>query len=1086
MPDEPPPKARESHPAIAGRIDAAPQPKRKARAVKNTRITGLRCLTNFTFLEGASHPDELIGQAAALGYEALAVTDRNSLAGVVRAHVAAKQVGLKLIIGTELHLVDTPPLIVWATDRKSYGQLCRLLTTGRRAAKKGECRLTLENVSRYSAGLIAGVPLAALIGDPDHALRSLSAYRDIFSSRLYTLAELSRGPEDRLTLTRMSSLAKQAGLPLAAGDDVRYHEQQRRHLHGVLTAIRLGKPVAELASHLPPNGYHHIRSRDELDRLYQDRPDALRRAVEIADRCHFNLDELRYEYPEELTPAGHTPYSYLKELTEVGASRRYPHGIPGSVRRLLDHELKLIRELRYEAYFLTVQDIVRFARSKEILCQGRGSAANSAVCYCLGVTEVDPDQHDLLFERFISKERDEAPDIDIDFEHERREEVLQYLYEKYGRERAGLAATVVTYRARSAIRDIGKALGLSLDRVDTLARHIGRYGVEGDINDRFLEAGLQPGSRTAKQLVYFMDQILGFPRHLSQHVGGMVMTRGRLDELCVIENASMKDRTVVQWEKDDLEALGILKVDCLALGMLTALKRCFELLKSARTHGAVPVGLMSPQSLCEIPKEDPTVYEMIQRADTMGVFQIESRAQMAMLPRLKPRTFYDLVIEVAIVRPGPIQGDMVHPYLRRRDGLEEETYPSDEVRGVLQRTLGVPIFQEQAMKLAQVAAGFSPGEADEFRRAIGAWRSTGKIDEFEHRLKEGMSRNGYTGEFAERLFKQIRGFGEYGFPESHAASFAILVYYSCWLKCYYPAAFCAALVNSQPMGFYSPSQLIRDARQHDVEVRPVCVNRSQWDCTLELADNLEPPRHGVQTQGGSSTIRLGLRMVRGLRQADAERLLAARTASNFASFDELARRTGLASSALDRLAAADAFRELKLKRREARWQAMPSRRAAPLTDRVDQSEETPTLPFESKEAGVAADYRATGLSLEGHPLQFLRNEMDHLQVTTAELLQERHDGQSIKVAGLILLRQRPGTAKGVTFMTIEDETGHANLIVWPDVWEKFHRIARTATAVIAHGKLQRDKTGYVIHVVVDRLEDLSETVAAAVRSRDFH
>lgn len=1078
-----PPPVRAAHPLIA----VCEAPARGTADSTGLRVAAVRCKTNFSFLEGASHGDELVTQAAALGYTAIAITDRESLAGVVRAHVAAKKVGIKLLVGAEIHPVDAPKLVLWATDRTSYGRLCRLLTHGRtRGSKQDGCRITAADIAAHSAGLLAGLPLLELLQNDDqqtdNAVAATAVFREAFGDRLYGLAELHRGPQDRLLLQRMAELVDTLGIPLTAADDVLYHEPERRRLQAVLTAIRLGKPVAEIVPHLPVNGEHALRPLVDLQQLYADYPAALQRTQELADRCHFNLDELRYEYPEELIPRGKTAAGYLTELTRRGASIRYPNGVPKKVQRVLAHELALIHKLQYEAYFLTVYDLVRFARSRKILCQGRGSAANSAVCYCLQVTEVDPDQHDLLFERFISEERNEAPDIDVDFEHERREEVLQYLYQKYGRHRAGLAATVVTYRARSAIRDVGKALGLSLDQVGSLAKNVGRYHIEGDVNERFQEAGFDAGSRIGKQLIYFVKQILGFPRHLSQHVGGMVMTRGRLDEFCVIENAAMPDRTIVQWDKNDLEALGILKVDILALGMLTAIRKCLMLVNQQSSHFHV-----KPLTLAGIPQEDATVYHMIQQADTIGVFQIESRAQMSMLPRLKPKTFYDLVIEVAIVRPGPIQGDMVHPYLRRRDGLEEVTYPGKDIENVLSRTLGVPIFQEQAMKLASVAAGFTPGEADEFRRAMAAWRSGGRIDEFEDRLKQGMQKKGYTGEFADRLFSQIRGFGEYGFPESHAASFAILVYFSCWLKCYHPAAFCTALLNSQPMGFYSPSQLVSDARAHRVEVRPVCVNASHRDCTLELLENPTRPQTGTQTQRDESAVRLGFRMIRGLRDQHVDQLLTARGSQPFRDFDELARRTSLPSAALDRLAAADAMRSLRLDRRQARWEALPSNTAAPLLNRADQSEPAVDLPVLPPQANIAADYRHTGLSLQGHPLQFARGTLAQLNVHTTAALTHLQDGCRVKVAGVVLLRQRPGTAKGVTFMTIEDETGTANLIVWPDVWEKFRKVAHTAVAILVRGKLQKDATGLVIHIVVDHLADINDTIEnTTVRSRNFH
>src|SRR3954471_4597031 len=814
----------------------------------------LHCKTNFSFLEGASHSDELVRRAAELDYRALAITDRNSLAGVVRAHIAAKEVGLPLIIGAEITPIDAPPVVLWATDRASYGRLCRLITRGRRNAPKGECALTLDDVAEFAEGLIAGVlttrqppappgvldmqsenrstNLKLQIGDGEPPAEpgadDLFTYRDIFRDRCYLPAEFVRGADDHSLLANLQRLSRDVGVPLAAAGDVHYHVPGRMVLHDVLTAIRHGTTVsAAEGTLLFPNAQRHLRPIDEIRELFADAPDALARTIEIADWCKFSLGELRYEYPTELAPKGQTPLEYLTQLTWQGAAERYPAGVPEKIRHQIEYELQLIGELHYESYFLTVWDLVRFARSRNILCQGRGSAANSAACFCLGVTSVDPATSDLLFERFVSRERNEAPDIDVDFEHERREEVLQYVYEKYGRERAGLAATVITYCSRSAIRDVGKALGLSLDRVDALAKQVEGYTHEPKLIQRCREVGVDANSNLGRRLIYCVNEIIGFPRHLSQHVGGMVMTQGPLCEMVPIENAAMEDRTVIEWDKDDLDELGILKVDCLCLGMLTAIHKCFDLVHE---HYGREL------TLATIPQDDSDVYDMICGADTIGVFQIESRAQMSMLPRLRPRKFYDLVVEVAIVRPGPIQGNMVHPYLRRRAGEEEEEYPNEAIRAVLSKTLGVPIFQEQAMRLAIVAANFTPGEADQLRRAMAAWRRPGLIDQFRQKLLTGMRANNLPEEFAQRVFQQIEGFGEYGFPESHAASFALLVYASAWLKHYYPAVFAAALINSQPMGFYQPAQLVRDARDHDVKVRAVDVNLSRWDCTLEQRD----------------------------------------------------------------------------------------------------------------------------------------------------------------------------------------------------------------------------------------------------------
>jgi error-prone DNA polymerase len=1170
------------------------------------RYAELHCKTNFSFLEGASHADELVKRAGELGYTAMAVTDRESLAGVVRAHMAAKEAGLKLLIGAEIHPPDAAPVVLWATDRKSYGRLSRLLTVGRRRAEKGECRLTVEDIAQHAEGLIAGIlspkskvqsPKSeeAAVETKTSNLRlyqpaiqqsdlgpwtlDFGLYKGIFPGRAYLLAELFLGPDDSAELDRLVALSKQSGLPLVAAGDVHYHSPERQPLWEVLTATRLGTTVDKLAEHRFANAQRHLRPLEEIATLYARVPGAIERTLEIAEQCTFSLDELRYEYPEELAAEGFAPMEYLAYLAWKGARKRYPSGVPNKVRRLIEHELELIKELRYEAYFLTVWDLVRFARSRDILCQGRGSAANSAVCYCLDVTSVDPERSDVLFERFISKERNEAPDIDVDFEHERREEVLQYIYDKYGRDRAGMTAVVITYRTRSAVRDVGKALGLSLDRVDALAKNMeGReldgyfyadakrdkhedpqpdqkvQGPKSKVQSRDMtldlgpwtldspagvlalrcaEVGIDPTSELGMRLVYLVRELVGFPRHLSQHVGGMVMTQGPLCELAPIENAAMPGRTVIEWDKDDLEELGILKVDCLSLGMLTAIRKCFDLIAGFRVQGSgfsgqgreagdwerdalstqysvlsttnpksnPPLADQNPKSgyhspltthhspkltLATVPPEDPHVYDMICKADTIGVFQIESRAQMSMLPRLKPRKFYDLVIEVAIVRPGPIQGNMVHPYLRRRNGEEVPPYPNDEIKAVLEKTLGVPLFQEQAMRLAVVAAGFTPGEADQLRRAMGAWRRPGIIDQFRKKLIDGMKQRGLTGEFAEQVFHQIRGFGEYGFPESHAASFALLVYVSAWLKCYHPAAFAAALINSQPMGFYSPAQLIRDARSHGVRVLPMDVNASGWDCTLENG-----PKSKVQSPRSDDfgvSLRLGLRMINGLPKAAAEKVESAQKAGPFHSLDDFVRRTGLSQAIVTKLADADAFSSLAMDRRAALWQALGQEKRArhlPLLEKLEDNEPPAPLPPMPLVEQVFADYRTSGMSLKAHPVGFFREQLNKLRVTPAGELEKIRHGRHLRVAGLVLLRQRPGTAKGITFATIEDETGLANLVIRPEIWERFYRIARRSPAWIAHGCLE-NKEG-VIHLVVNRLEDLSALLGnLRLQSRDFH
>lgn len=1084
----------------------------------------LHCKTNFSFLEGASHADELIARAKQLEYAAIAVTDRNTLAGVVRAHTAAKKAELKLLIGAEIVPVDGPPAVLWATDRSSYGRLSRLITRGRRRAVKGECELTVTDIAEHSEGLLAGIvtcvsseskqhrsfheggtasvqtQTTSLPSDERQLVTALNCYRDIFGQRGYLLVELLLGSNDQHQLDQHLRWSRLSKLPLLAAGDVHYHIPARLALHDVLTAIRHGVPVEHAGDCLYSNAQRHLRTLKQISMIYQQVPSAMRRTLEVASRCTFSLEELRYEYPEELAPADLTPMQHLVQQTWEGALWRYPGGIPEKVKRLLEHELTLIEELRYEAYFLTVWDLVRFARSRGILCQGRGSAANSAVCYCLGVTAVDPDQADLLFERFVSRERNEAPDIDVDFEHDRREEVLQYLYDKYGRQRAGMTATLITYRCRSAVRDVGKALGLSLDRVDALAKNLEGYTREPLLAKRCQQVGLNPHEEMGRSLVHLVNELIGFPRHLSQHVGGMVMTQGPLCELVPIENAAMDGRTVIQWDKNDLDDLGILKVDCLALGMLTAIRKCFELVKQHTGRRL---------TLANIPPDDKGVYQMICRADTIGVFQIESRAQMSMLPRLRPQCYYDLVIEVAIVRPGPIQGQMVHPFLRRRIGDEDVTYPNDDIRDVLHKTLGVTIFQEQAMRLAVVAAGFTPGEADQLRRAMGAWRRPGVIDQFRRKLLEGMKQRGLSQTFAEQVFMQIRGFGEYGFPESHAASFALLVYVAAWLKHHYPAAFTAALLNSQPMGFYAPAQLIRDAREHGVRILPVDVNTSDWDCTLEpnkqgtdvknkgkeLEDQSNPDR-SLSTSPpltpfpqSSLSLRLGFRLLGGVSKRYIDNVEKERQQGGlFSSLSEFTKRTRLSRSVIKQLAEADVFASLGRDRRTALWEALAQEqtlRELPLFGELAvEDEETVCLPEMNTWEQVVADYATTGLSLRAHPISFCRQQLDRLKVLTSDALPQVPNNRHIRVAGLVLLRQRPSTAKGITFVTIEDETGVANLVVRQPIWQHFHQVARHSPAWIAHGKLECKYS--VIHIVVNRIEDLSQRIGPlSLASRDF-
>jgi len=1084
----------------------------------------LHCLSNFSFLRGASRPEELVEQAAAAGYAALAITDHESLAGIVRAHTAAKERQLHLLIGAEITPVDGPPLVLLATDRPAYGRLARLITRGRLRMPKGQSELTVRDVLDLCEGLIGiALPPANLL-DPSipRSLDLFETYRDAFADRLYLAAELTYDVPDSVRLAYLADLSRRLRIPLVAANDVHYHTPQRRYLQDVLTCIRHQCTLAEAGSRLFSNAERHLRPCDEMARRYAGYEDAVARTIEIANRCTFTLDELRYEYPHELCPPGVPAMKYLADLTWAGAAGRYPDGLPDGVRSQLERELALIAELKYEHYFLTVWDLVRFARSRGILCQGRGSAANSAVCYCLGVTAVDPNRIDVLFERFISRERNEPPDIDIDFEHERREEVFQYIYNKYGRERAGITAEVITYRPRSAARDVGKVLGLSLDRVDALAKSLDWWDIDTIPADALAAAGLKPEDRTVQMLIRLVVQLLGFPRHLSQHVGGFVITETPLCEIVPLENGAMPERTFIEWDKDDIDALGLLKVDCLALGMLTAINKCFGLLSIMRDQGIegsrdqeeeehgnerTPRSLdpLIPSSLSEIPAEDPAVYDMICQADTVGVFQIESRAQMSMLPRLKPRQFYDLVIEVAIVRPGPIQGGMVHPYLRRRAGLEAVEYPSEAVKGVLQKTLGVPLFQEQVMRVAMVAAGFTAGEADQLRRAMSAWRRHSALEQFKIRLIRGMLDNGYGREFAEQIYKQIHGFGEYGFPESHAASFALLAYASAWLKRYHAAAFCAALLNSQPMGFYSPGQLIRDAIAHGVRVLPVDVNYSGWDCSLEFLEGRQE-KEGSRDQGikGSRvrdaaaslsiprsldpsipSLRLGFRLVRGLSAAKVAGIEAARREGPITSIRRLARRPDVARDTLVRLAAADAFRSLGLQRRAALWQILALDEAEPpLFAELEPDEPAVPLPPMPLDETVFKDYQTTGFSLNAHPLELIRSDLQGLGVTPNGRLRAIPNGTPVRVAGLVTVRQRPSTARGIVFMTLEDESGSANLVVHPPIWERDQRVARARTALLAEGHVERQ--GEVVHVIVRRLHDLSHRLASLThRSRDF-
>ncbi len=1207
----------------------------------------LAVTTNFTFLTGASHPEEFVERAANLGYAAAAIADTNTLAGIVRAHVVAKEAAIPLAVGCRLQMQGGLSFLVYPTCRAAYALLCRLLTLGKRRAPKGECHLTLDDVIAHQQDMLAvAMPPEALDTGFGETLGRLAVVFD--DDRLSLAMCRGYGADDEARLAAIAELGARCGVPLVAMNDAQYHSRERRGLQDTLTCIRQGCTIDEAGFRLNANAERELKPPDEMARLFASWPEAIARSAEVALRAaSFSLDELRYEYPVESCPKGKTPIEYLKERSWAGARNRYPEGIPPKVSDQLLHELELIEELGYEAYFLTCYDIVTYARKQGILCQGRGGAANSTVCYCLGITEVDPAKFSLLFERFVSRSRNEPPDIDIDFEHEKREEVMQYLYQKYGRDRAALTAEVITYRGRSAVRDVGKAMGLSLDRVDAMAKNLDGWSEPPDA-ERVREIGLDPDSPTIRRVIELTHELVGFPRHLSQHVGGFVITRTPLCDLVPIENAAMEDRTVIEWDKDDIDAMGMLKVDVLGLGMLTCLSKAFALVNRdkgtegqrdkgkknqaarrssrplqkeglihgndqdvSRSHclaagkgtgeerlssysgypevrdlrpdlsdapgrlfasvqhcrgicqddqtGVSPwitdrerftggagdtVGdcdrtpshsresngdchdggtgspaqqpnpktrrqMMSrsagteapveppsslpfvPLSLCPfvplglntIPWDDPDVYKMIQSADTIGVFQIESRAQMSMLPRLKPACFYDLVIEVAIVRPGPIQGNMVHPYLRRRNKEEPVTYPNPEIEKVLGRTLGVPLFQEQAMQLAIVAAGFTPDEADRLRRAMAAWKRKGNlILSFGRQLIDGMTARGYPREFAERCFEQIKGFSEYGFPESHAASFALLVYASSWLKRWYPAAFAAALINSQPMGFYAPAQIVRDAREHGVEVLAIDVNRSKWDCTLERSDESAP------------SLRLGLRLAKGLAEEDANRIAdAVKERGPFKTIEALWRASGVPVAALRKLARADAFGSMGLDSQAALWQVRALRdEPLPLFDQGTTEAETreglDALPEVAPSMRVLHDYSSTGLSLKAHPISFIRPHLDSRAATpNTELRSERLSptGRRVSVAGVVLVRQRPGTASGVVFITLEDETGIANLIVWPKVFERFRRVGRLSAMLLARGRVERQ--GEVVHVHVDHMESLDGLAPElASASRDFH
>ncbi|MDE2162541.1 MAG: error-prone DNA polymerase [Alphaproteobacteria bacterium] len=1023
----------------------------------------LSVATNFSFLRGASHAEEMVERAAELGLAAIGVADRNTLAGVVRAHTMAKEKNLHLLVGARLVTTDGFEAICYPIDRAAYGRLCRLLTHGNRRAKKGECHLELDDILAENEGQIFIVMPPENLSPTFRA--NFSALAAHTSGRIYLAAAWLYGARNERRLALLAELAREVGIPLVVVNDVHYHVPERQILADVLACVREKTTIAEAGRLLAANAERYLKPPEEITRLFAAYPEAIKRTLEIVGRVTFSLDELHYDYPDEIVGAqpGETAQEVLERLSWEGATRRYPAGVPSKVRDQIVHELKLIAELNYAAYFLTVWDIIQYACGQGILCQGRGSAANSAVCFVLGITAVDPTKMDLLFERFVSVERNEPPDIDVDFEHERREEVIQYLYKKYGRDRAGIAATVICYRSKSAIRDVGKALGLSQDMVGLLSSNLIGWGRESLSDAHLREIGLDASDHMLRAALTLARELVGFPRHLSQHVGGFVITRGPLEELVPIGKGAMKDRTFVEWNKDDLDALRILKIDVLGLGMLTCLAKAFALLKE---HYGKTSDIASLQPV------DKVVYGMLQKGDSIGVFQVESRAQMSMLPRLKPRDFFDLVIEVAIVRPGPIQGDMVHPYLRRRDGLEKVSFPTKELEAVLRPTLGVPLFQEQAMKIAIVAAGFSPPEADHLRRAMATFRRMGTINTFREKFITGMVTNGYDPEYAVRCFQQIEGFGDYGFPMSHAASFALLVYVSAWLKCYYPEVFCVAILNAQPMGFYAPAQLVRDARDHGVEVRPPDINHSHWDYTLEKG------------AGDRCAVRLGFRQINGFRETDADAIVAAR-GRGYDGIRHLAGAAALPSDTLTKLADADAFRSVGLDRRQALWAvkgldggAEASRvailelplfaRADPETLRTEDKVELPTLGLGEH---IIQDYATLRLSLKEHPVALLRQCLSERGVSRNVELVTAANNTRIRVAGLVLVRQRPGTAKGVTFATLEDETGIANIVVWAKTFEAFRRPFLASRLMMVSGRLQRE--GLVVHVVAEKIEDLS-------------
>jgi error-prone DNA polymerase len=1017
--------------------------------------TELQVTTNFSFLKGGSHPEEMVEQAAVLGYTEIAITDHNTLAGIVRAHAEARKQKIRIIPGCCLHLLDGPSLLAYPTDREAYGRLSALLTEGNLRTEKGSCHLYKADVYRYAMGMKFIIVPPFELDNAFHFTASFKAaikeYRQQLGAHVYLGATRTYQGDDSKKLFRLKQLSEAFDIPMAATNDVYYHHYERRELQDILTCIREKCTIYDAGFRLCQNAERYLKTEPEMKRLFRQYPEAINNSRLIADACRFTLDSLEYIYPEEITSGGRTPQEELVRLTWKGAEEKFGEEIPVDIRKIIDMELEFMERKNYASYFLTVFDFVRFARDQNILCQGRGSAANSVVCYCLGITSVNPSKFKLLFARFMSDARDEPPDIDVDFEHERREEVMQYIFNKYGRDRAAIVATVTQVHGKGAIRDVGKAMGLSVDAIGRLSKSIWEFNDEWFDEKKVTSEGFDARDPHLRKVLQLTKQYIGFPRQLGQHTGGFVITRDKLSDLCPILNARMEDRTCIEWNKDDIEALGFLKVDVLALGMLTCIRKAFELVEEH--YG-------KQYTLANVPQDLKEVYDMISAADTIGVFQIESRAQMSMLPRLKPREFYDLVIEVAIVRPGPIQGDMVHPYLRRRDGIDPIEYPSKELEAILGRTLGVPLFQEQAMEIAIVAAGFTPAEADGLRRSMATFKAKGKVSDWEKKLVEGMIAKGYKEEFARRVFRQLEGFGSYGFPESHAASFALLVYISSYIKCFYPDVFAAALLNSLPMGFYQPAQIVIDARKNGVTIKPVDINYSDWDNTLE------------EKEGKYCKLRLGFRQVRGLKDEEMYLLQAARQ-KPFANIQQLW-RAGISIAALERLADADAFRSIGLERRQALWEVsalteLPGGLFSAVAEAAEP--EGICLPKMTMAEHVLQDYSATTLSLKAHPVSFARQKLFDMNVLTARELSMHPDGTLLRISGLVLVRQRPGTATGICFITIEDETGTANLVVFQKRFERFRKEILQSRLLMVEGKLQRE--GNVIHVVVQRCYNLN-------------